>query len=41
NDIPYKIDRNDLAYKLFKKAGATWGGDWKTMKDYQHFQFPM
>lgn len=41
NDIPYKIDRNDLAYKLFKRAGAIWGGDWKTMKDYQHFQFSM
>lgn len=39
NDIPYKIDTNDLAYRLFMKAGATWGGAWKTMKDYQHFQF--
>ncbi|RRD00334.1 M15 family metallopeptidase [Prevotella sp. OH937_COT-195] len=39
-DIPYEIDRNDMAYKLFTKAGATWGGNWKTMKDYQHFQFP-
>ncbi|MDD7318867.1 MAG: M15 family metallopeptidase [Prevotella sp.] len=41
SDIPYKIDCNDLAFKLFKKAGAVWGGDWKTMKDYQHFQFSM
>lgn len=40
-DIPYKIDRSDLAYRLFTKAGATWGGNWKTMKDYQHFQFPL
>ncbi len=39
NDIPYKIDTNDLAYRLFMKAGAQWGGAWKTMKDYQHFQF--
>lgn len=39
NDIPFKIDTNDLAYRLFVKAGATWGGAWKTMKDYQHFQF--
>lgn len=38
-DIPYKIDTNDLAYRLFMKAGAQWGGAWKTMKDYQHFQF--
>lgn len=38
-DIPYKIDAADLAYRLFMKAGAQWGGAWKTMKDYQHFQF--
>ena len=34
----YKIDHNDLAYKLFKKHGFTWGGDWKSLKDYQHFE---
>ncbi len=22
----------------FKKRGWTWGGDWKSLKDYQHFQ---
>ncbi len=38
-DIPYKIDRNDLAYKLFKAAGFTWGGDWRSLKDYQHFEY--
>lgn len=37
-DIPYKIDRNDLAYKLFKAEGFTWGGDWRSSKDYQHFE---
>ena len=37
-DFPHKIDKNDLAYKLFKAHGFTWGGDWKTLKDYQHFQ---
>ena len=36
--FPYKIDRNDLCYKLFKKHGFTWGGDWKNSKDYQHFE---
>ena len=38
-DIPYKIDRKDLAYKLFKAEGFTWGGDWRYSKDYQHFEF--
>ena len=36
-DIPYKIDHNDLAYKLFTAEGFTWGGNWRSMKDYQHF----
>lgn len=33
----HKIDHDDLCYKLFKARGWTWGGDWKTQKDYQHF----
>ena len=37
-DFPHKIDKNDLAYKLFIAHGFTWGGDWKTLKDYQHFE---
>lgn len=37
-DFPYKIDHNDLCYKLFKAHGFTWGGDWKNSKDYQHFE---
>ena len=37
-DFPYKIDENDLCYKLFKEHGFTWGGDWNSCKDYQHFQ---
>lgn len=37
-DFLYKITRNDLCYKLFKKYGFTWGGDWKNGKDYQHFE---
>lgn len=39
NDIPYKIDHQDLAYKLFKAEGFSWGGDWRYSKDYQHFEF--
>lgn len=37
NPNPYRIDKNDLAYKLFKEHGFKWGGDWNSMKDYQHF----
>lgn len=37
-DFPYKIDENDLCYQLFTAHGFTWGGHWKTLKDYQHFQ---
>ena len=37
-DFPYKIDHDDLCYKLFKKYGFTWGGDWTHSKDYQHFE---
>ena len=39
-DFPYKIDRNDLCYKLFTEKGFEWGGDWKNSKDYQHFEVP-
>ncbi len=37
-DFAYKIDENDLCYKLFKKHGFIWGGNWNSCKDYQHFQ---
>lgn len=36
--FPYKIDEKDLCYRLFKEHGFTWGGDWNSCKDYQHFQ---
>jgi hypothetical protein len=37
-DFPGKIDHGDAAYKLFKKYGWEWGGDWSGEdKDYQHF----
>lgn len=38
-DFPYKITRSDLCYKLFIQHGFTWGGAWRTLKDYQHFEF--
>lgn len=37
-DFPYKIDESDLCYKLFTEHGFTWGGNWNSSKDYQHFQ---
>lgn len=37
-DFAYKIDENDLCFKLFKEHGFIWGGDWNSCKDYQHFQ---
>ena len=39
-DFPYKIDENDLCYKLFIEHGFEWGGSWKSAKDYQHFEVP-
>lgn len=36
--FPCKIDHADLCYRLFRQHGFTWGGDWRTKKDYQHFQ---
>lgn len=38
-DFQYKIDHDDLCYKLFTEHGFTWGGDWNTTKDYQHFEY--
>ncbi|MBE5852055.1 MAG: M15 family metallopeptidase [Lachnospiraceae bacterium] len=37
-DFAYKITTEDLAYKLFTEHGFTWGGNWKSSKDYQHFE---
>ena len=33
----YMIHKNDTAYKIFKKYGFSWGGEWRSSKDYQHF----
>lgn len=37
-EFAYKIDENDLAYKLFTEHGFNWGGNWNSCKDYQHFE---
>lgn len=36
--FPYKIDRDDICCRLFLQHGFEWGGDYKTIKDYQHFE---
>lgn len=36
----HKIDNDDICYKIFRKHGWLWGGDWKSSKDYQHFYKP-
>ncbi|MCI9319310.1 MAG: M15 family metallopeptidase [Lachnospiraceae bacterium] len=37
-NFPYKIDEEDLCCRLFKEHGFIWGGNWNSLKDYQHFQ---
>lgn len=37
--FPYRIDREDLCYRLFTEHGFIWGGDWDDPKDYQHFEY--
>lgn len=33
------IISNDVCYNAFKSRGWTWGGEWNSLKDYQHFEF--
>lgn len=37
-DFPYKIERDDLCCREFLRHGFEWGGDWTSLKDYQHFE---
>ena len=37
-DFQYKIDHDDLCFRLFTEAGFKWGGDWTSCKDFQHFE---
>ncbi len=37
--VPMMITQSDLCYKLFIKHGFRWGGAWRSLKDYQHFEF--
>ena len=36
--FPYKIVKGDLLYQLFLQHGFKWGGSWRTVKDWQHFE---
>ena len=38
--FPYKIVEGDLCHRLFLAHGFTWGGSWRSLKDYQHFEHP-
>ena len=35
---PYQIVRGDLCHRLFTEHGFKWGGAWRSVKDYQHFE---
>jgi len=32
------INKEDICYQAFTSRGWEWGGDWKSIKDYQHFE---
>ncbi len=34
----HMIDHDDVCFKIFQAHGFTWGGDWNSLKDYQHFE---
>ncbi len=31
--------KNDRATQIFEDFGWNWGGDWRSIKDYQHFEY--
>lgn len=35
---PYYIRKDDSCHRLFLAHGFTWGGAWRSLKDYQHFE---
>jgi peptidoglycan LD-endopeptidase CwlK len=36
--VPGTIVADGILVKAFKKRGWTWGGEWDSLKDYQHFE---
>lgn len=37
-DFPHKIDETDFCKQVFESFGFRWGGHWRSVKDYQHFE---
>lgn len=37
DDVKGLIKKGSVCEQAFKKRGWKWGGDWKNVKDYQHF----
>lgn len=37
-DFPHKIDNDDFCKEVFESFGFQWGGYWRSVKDYQHFE---
>ncbi|GAA2713806.1 M15 family metallopeptidase [Actinoplanes palleronii] len=38
---PGMIKHGDPVWRAFTTHGFTWGGDWTSLKDYQHFEAPV
>lgn len=36
--LPHVITYDDTCYKVFTSLGFSWGGDWESIQDYQHFE---
>nr|GID90073.1 hypothetical protein Ade03nite_89970 [Actinoplanes derwentensis] len=41
NVRPGMIKHGDRVWRAFTTRGFTWGGDWTSLKDYQHFEAPI
>lgn len=39
-NAPGLVKDGDFVQRAFAKRGFRWGGHWKTVKDYQHFEKP-
>ena len=37
-DFPMKLTEDDLCCRLFREHGFFWGGFWRNLPDYQHFE---
>lgn len=37
-DFPHKIDEDDFCKEVFTSFGFRWGGNWRSMKAYHHFE---